>query len=300
VPPRYKDPGAFLAAANTRLKTAAGATGRPVNEIRREFVFQRFLARVFNDPDSCWLLKGGAGLLIRLPVARYSRDVDLLYPEASLDEAVEQLRLAAALDLGDHLHFSLGEHKPMTGEVIGANVGVDVYVGAILWDRFTVDLSTALTFTGRPDQQQPAPVVDIPDVAPMPAISLYPLPDQIADKVCAMYDAYSGQPSSRYRDLVDLVLILTSSQVDAAEVTTALHSEAARRRVTLPERLHSPSQSWTRGYTAAARGRLLPAGARTVHEAIHLVGRCLHPLLSGTVTVGSWDPTLGTWRAERV
>ena len=38
---------------------------------------QRFLARVFHQDITQWVLKGGIGLLIRLPSARFSRDLDL-------------------------------------------------------------------------------------------------------------------------------------------------------------------------------------------------------------------------------
>ncbi|KXX62428.1 hypothetical protein AZG88_29450 [Rhodococcus sp. LB1] len=46
--------------------------------VRRRFVIARFLTRVFDaDPDG-WILKGGIGMMVRLPQARYSKDIDLL------------------------------------------------------------------------------------------------------------------------------------------------------------------------------------------------------------------------------
>jgi len=53
-----------------RLKTVAAARGRDVNLMRRQFLLQRYLARVFHDPESPWVLKGGTGLLVRLPGAQ--------------------------------------------------------------------------------------------------------------------------------------------------------------------------------------------------------------------------------------
>ena len=83
---------AFRASVRDRLKTEAKNTGRPVKELQREFVLQRFLSRVFAAADSQWVLKGGTGLLIRMPGARYSQDLDLLHPSENLEAAIEELK----------------------------------------------------------------------------------------------------------------------------------------------------------------------------------------------------------------
>jgi Nucleotidyl transferase AbiEii toxin, Type IV TA system len=74
----YRTPGAFRAAVDSKLKATAQQTARNFAELRREFLYQRFLARVF-EKDSLWVLKGGIGLLTRLPGARHSRDIDLMH-----------------------------------------------------------------------------------------------------------------------------------------------------------------------------------------------------------------------------
>jgi len=68
------------------------------------------------------------------------------------------------------------------------------------------------------ERHQLEPMVEIADVAALPEVTLYPLPDQIADKVAAMVERHGpqGRASTRYRDLVDLVLIVRSCEVDAA------------------------------------------------------------------------------------
>jgi hypothetical protein len=65
----------FRASVRDRLKTESKKCGRPVKELQREFVLQRFLSRVFAAADSPWVLKGGAGLLIRLPGSRYKTSI---------------------------------------------------------------------------------------------------------------------------------------------------------------------------------------------------------------------------------
>ncbi len=42
---------------------------------------------------------------------------------------------------------------------------------------------------------------------------LYPVANQIADKVCATLADYHGRPSSREKDLVDLVVIAVTQSV---------------------------------------------------------------------------------------
>ncbi len=62
------------------------------------------------------------------------------------------------------------------------------------------------------------PVLELPGLA-TPPIRLYPVVDHIADKLCATQATYGTNndlPSSRVRDLVDLVVFARSQDVDAA------------------------------------------------------------------------------------
>jgi hypothetical protein len=53
----YGSDRAFLAALKDRVKAQTAARGRTFAQIEREFLLQRFLARVFCDPDAGWVLK---------------------------------------------------------------------------------------------------------------------------------------------------------------------------------------------------------------------------------------------------
>jgi len=68
--PQYATANAFRRALEDRLKQEAKLRGRPLDELRREFLFQRFLALLFSGPEGRWVLKGGASLLMRLTEAR--------------------------------------------------------------------------------------------------------------------------------------------------------------------------------------------------------------------------------------
>ncbi len=124
----------------------------------------------------------------------------------------------------------------------------------------------------------------------------YPLVDHIADKVAATFDRYgdSEAPSTRYKDLVDLVAIVTEASVESQSQIAALSSEATRRRITLPPRFGVPDRRlWEQGYAAEVAQSLL-AVAPTLDEALAVVRPFLNPLLDETAA-RRWDPNKGRW-----
>lgn len=289
---------AFRASVRDRLKTEAKKSGRPVKELQREFVLQRFLSRVFAAADSPWVLKGGTGLLIRLPGARYSQGLDLLHPSENLETAIEELKELSRGPGGDPFSFVVGDPVKMSGGVVGVKVKVDTYLGTTLYCPFPIDLSTELPFVAQVEHRRPRPVLEVPGVDPLPEFTLYPLPDQVADKVCAMYERHgptATTPSSRYRDLVDLVLIVSNFELDATQTVTALTAESRRRSLLLPARLETPDPTWLDGYRAAARGTSLLSQLHELPAALLAAGACLDPLLARKITTGVWKPQERRW-----
>ena len=296
----FASPEAFAASVHSRLKTKAALTGRPFNELEREFVMQVFLGRVFADPASPWILKGAGGLLVRLPGARHSVDLDLLNPAHSLGDAVAELTELGRPGPADPYVFSVQQAAKMTGGVQGAQVKVDVLLGGRRVARFPIDVSTELSIVGRVDHQRPERVIEVPGLADPPVVVLYPLPDQVADKVCAMYERHGPDGSigsTRYRDLVDLVLIITSCQLDGQQTRAALAAESGRRSLTLPTALRSPGSGWASEYPRIARKSTLAPDLQGLEGALTQAGRCLSPLLAGELTGGRWDPRRSAWRS---
>jgi hypothetical protein len=104
----------------------------------------------------------------------------------------------------------------------------------------------------------------------------------------------ANAPSTRYKDLVDIVAIVISASVDAGPQLTALRSEAERRGITLPARFSVPDRAlWERGYAAEAGRSLLPV-AHTLDDALAIVAPFLDPLLDGSAA-GTWDPEHRRW-----
>jgi hypothetical protein len=149
--------------------------------------------------------------------------------------------------------------------------------------------------TGAPENVPPLARVIMPDVE-QHGYRAYPLVDHVADKVAAMFETHGdkGVPSTRYKDLVDLVAIVIAASVGAAPTMAALRSEAERRGITLPARFAVPDRElWGRGYAAEAGRSLLPI-ARTLDDALAVVAPFLDPLLDGSAR-GTWDPRDRRW-----
>ncbi|HYO20465.1 MAG TPA: nucleotidyl transferase AbiEii/AbiGii toxin family protein, partial [Dermatophilaceae bacterium] len=106
--PSPNSPQAFRRSLGDRIKRQAASGHRSTQQLQRQFLLQRFLVRVFADPSGPWVLKGGTGLLIRLPEARHSRDVDLLHTDGDIGTALKELRDLVGADVGDPLIFTLG------------------------------------------------------------------------------------------------------------------------------------------------------------------------------------------------
>jgi hypothetical protein len=60
-PRRYASPAAFRAALKQALQAQARLFGRLFDELNREFLLQRFLARVFHQDATQWVLKVASG-----------------------------------------------------------------------------------------------------------------------------------------------------------------------------------------------------------------------------------------------
>jgi len=77
---RYATATAFRIALEARLKSLAQAEGIDLQRLRRQVSFDRLLARLFSEPNTPWLLKGGYAMELRLRSARTTKDIDLSLP----------------------------------------------------------------------------------------------------------------------------------------------------------------------------------------------------------------------------
>ena len=149
--------------------------------------------------------------------------------------------------------------------------------------------------TGEPEDVPALALVGMADIK-QGGYRAYPLVDHVADKVAATIERHgaAGMPSTRFRDLVDLVAIARGASVDATAQIAALTSEARRRGLVMPDRFDVPDrQMWDEGYRAEAGRSLLPV-ARDLDGALAVVRPFLNPLLDRSAT-GAWDHAQRAW-----
>ena len=108
-----------------------------------------------------------------------------------------------------HRRWQAGEEATTTTPSSAA-AGALAAGGDDLEDFFSFDIEKVSDLTGGSDGVRCKVVAYL---GPLPDL---PIVDHITDKLAAMVSSYAnGAPGSRYRDLVDLVLIATTRTVDA-------------------------------------------------------------------------------------
>ena len=297
----YPNPSAMWRATVDTARTVAKTTGRPNAAVLREYLYARVLDRVFVDPDSPWVLKGGTALLVRDADARHSRDVDLLHQHGTLADAVEQLRTAVMLERGDQLQFQVTTTHDVAGgqqDVDGIRVGIDAFAGTKKVDTFHIDLVVGSVMTAEPDERPAPSAVNVLGI-PAPTVRLYPVVDHVADKVCATEATYtSGLPSSRARDLVDLVVIARTETMSLHALRAAIASERHHRGLR-PRADFSPPAGWASLYPGLARATPHCADLG-LDDAVRLVRALLNPALMPSIDPldRAWDPEAQTWNLQ--
>lgn len=297
----YKDGNALWAAVTEHAKSVSKKSGLAVQMLIRQFVMDRFLARVFGQQNNEWTLKGGNAVLTRVYDARATKDVDLLAELNDLDAAVSKLRVAVETDLDDYFRFVIKSVRPAGGSTGQPNVGackisVEAYCGVKVVARFSVDLVTGSLMTDEPDLQIRRALV--PSVLPA-RVRLYPVVDHIADKLCATQSTYGSlgdRPSSRVRDLVDLVVFARTQCIQGDALNEAISAEWLFRE--LPGKPHfEPPADWRRPFPPEARRVPACGDIRTFDQAVELVGGLLNPAIDLTAVGKQWSPDLRAWTA---
>lgn len=294
------------AAKKAAREAGPGVSASTVDAQIRQARFDRFLSRVFAAGEqSGWLLKGGMSMLARVPRSRTTKDVDLAAQGAAdHSEAERSLAELVDVDLGDHLTFrlirstptGLRENQPglATRRYIFACIDVDHDTQI---DTVHVDVVVGPPPVGRPEVVEPANRLHLRRPLVTHPYRLYPVADQIADKVCATMDTNypGGKRSSRVKDLVDLVVLAHTQTV----VLEELHDAIAAKRVTSgirPFEHFDIPDHWTRTYPTTARG-VPSAESFTAETAAALAASLVDPALDKSSNNGVWDPDNLAWVA---
>lgn len=287
------------------LKKEAREQGLAVNDVYNRFFRELFLAELMTR-DHGWVLKGGTNLYCRVPGARHTRDLDLYRQDdpTSYHQAAHALvETMDATTIGPYrFAVTAPDMDTVSGTIDSTQLTVTVFYGVGQLLEFHIDVSGDLqvptvtdTLTVRRSDH-----LNLTFLGREYTIRSYPIENQIADKVCAMYELHGQlqQPSTRYRDLYDIALIALELKVDATNLTTALRTQEQVRGVTLPDKLHLPGPEWEKGYAGLRKNfPHLRNEITDVHDALQIASALLNPMLSTTDngTTGTWSPDTGTW-----
>lgn len=112
------------------------------------------------------------------------------------------------------------------------------------------------------------------------SILSYQVENQLADKVCAMFEMHGSRVSTRYRDLYDIGLIALELDVDHEALRNALRRQEEIRRISLPSQIEFPSSDWPSAYEKFVGTLHKPVPhIESADKALFVAGELLDPVL---------------------
>lgn len=259
----------------------------------------RFLCRIFSNPeDSDWILKGGTGIIARVPTGRRTTDIDLYTSGYSLDSALEALMASASIDLDDSFRFQYIKHqlkfdRELQPDVQLYNVTFQILISGQDKGPLNIDLAVGGSPIGNIELQNPEGRLNIQEFITFP-YRLFPLEHQIAEKVCAAMSSFGSNQSSREKDLVDLVVIATRKKVNGRDLRRALEHEIKHRGIDLISTFTVPA-NWGRGYKKHLKTTPAAKDYPEIQDALALMAKFIDPALKQGHS-GLWDPLLLEWQ----
>jgi hypothetical protein len=299
---RYPTGAAFRRALEDRLNQRARTTGEPVMRLRKNAVFQRLLARLLVVSPDRWLLKGALALDFRLSDRegarpRATKDMDLARVGA-IEDADADFRRVQNLDLGDYFEFAVERAEPAQEDKEAGGAGLRYQVQATLAGRVFEQVLVDVGFSPLAVQPEVVQGPDLLDFAGLPPVRVPALPValHVAEKVHAYTRRYGrdNAPSSRPKDLVDLVLLATHECFLAGELRAALEETFTSRGThPIPKDLPPPPAGWAKPYAELAEQVGI---APVLEDGYQEVRAFLNPILSESASGrAGWESTTQLW-----
>jgi hypothetical protein len=258
--------------------------------------FDRLLARLLIAAPDRWLLKGALALDYRLGARfRTTKDLDLSR-EDNEAEATDDLLAAQELDLNDYFAFTPAKATRRGPATSGAAIrySLTAQLAGYRFESFAMDVSFSDPRFASPEILHGPGLLRFADIDPVevPAI---PIEQQVAEKMHAYIRVYPGEHrSSRAKDLIDLVLVQGSLQVNAGRLNDALEiTFAGREGRPVPGAVPTPPANWLETYGAMAREVDL---SMNPIDGYRLVTDFLGPILAGRISENAtWNPRSRRW-----
>jgi hypothetical protein len=292
---RYATAAAFRQALDDRLKVEAANTGLGLARLRKRVAFELFLRRLVEVAPDRWVLKGALALDFRFhATSRPTRDMDLGRADNE-GAAVEDFAAAQELALDDFFTFAARRTDALddADDFRAIRFHVTAELAGRVFDQFVVDVGFVDSISRTPDMVETSGILSFAGIERVRVPAL-PLPHHIAEKVHAYTRKYgqSGRDSTRPKDLVDILLIASSEQLNAAALREALDvTFSEREQQQVPSSLPSPPESWREPYRRLATEVAVES---ELDDAFAVAASFLDPILAGRAD-GTWDPQHWTW-----
>ena len=292
---KYANAAAFRQALEERLKNEAASTGLGVTRLRKRVAFELFLRRLLVVAPDRWVLKGALALNFRLAIAtRSTKDIDLGRDDDEL-AAIRDITATQQLALDDYFTFIATRTDKLedTDEFSAVRFHVTAQLAGRTFEQFLVDIGFSDRISWTPDTLHTSESLAFAGIAPL-AIPAIPIPQHLAEKVHAYTRTYgqSHKPSTRPKDLVDILLIERSATIKAEGLRHALQSTFVERaRQPLPTSLPPPPSTWTDPYRRLADTVNIEPD---LSAAFTRAAAFLDPVLAGHAH-GQWDTHRGEW-----
>ena len=292
---KYTSAAAFRQALEERLKNEAASTGLGLARLRKRVAFELFLRRLLVVAPDRWVLKGALALNFRLAIAtRFTKDIDLGRDDDE-QAAIRDITAAQQLALDDYFTFAATRTDELedTDEFSAVRFHVTAQLAGRTFEQFLVDIAFSDTISWTPDTIHTSHSLAFAGIEPL-ALPAIPIPQHLAEKVHAYTRTYgqSRKPSTRPKDLVDILLIERSATIKADDLRHALQSTFAERaRQPLPTALPPPPATWVDPYKRLATTVEVESNLSAAHAR---AAAFLDPVLAGH-THGQWDTQCGEW-----
>lgn len=290
---QYTSASAFRQALEQRLLTQSRESGMSLSWLRKRIAFDRLLARLAVVSVNRWVLKGALALEYRLgPSGRTTKDADLVRQDDETQATTDFLAVQA-LDLNDHFTLAIERISALElPEPAALRYRVRVELAGRQFEEVFVDVGFVDPLRWPPDLVTGSDVLGFAGIAPV-RVPVLAIEQHVAEKVHAYTRRYAGdEPSSRPKDLVDILLVQAFIPLDARRLHEALEIIfAARALQPVPRNLPPPPSDWQPAYRRLARTVGVPD---QLDAGYTLAQRLLDPVLAG-LAQGHWDTGQCRW-----
>lgn len=293
---KYKTPAALEMA----VRNAARQSSMDTNRAIAGFYFHRLLCRIFSKDDCSFVLKGGQSVLARTLDARVTRDIDLVAQEESLEEAIADLVQAASIDLGDFVAFAFDRAEKIKAEDeyrCGAKVWFTPFMGTKKLQPISIDLVIDEVQGLEPEVLAPVDRLNIEGL-PVCDYRVCRAESALADKLLAMIELHDGRPSSRIKDIVDILVYAKTCSIDGTTLAERVKKEASARKVAMPQEFVVPlwwKQNGSAQYVKMAKQAGVLNLAGNIAEAEEIVNRLYVPCFDRSANMCKWNPQTTGW-----